>query len=332
MVAADDVVGVTGEEDVAISGPAEGDALNGKSLGVGLLLGELLLGEGNLVNLELGLEVPDDNAGSGSSAEPVAGRREDKSVDGISGIENGEVLALVEVPEHGGTVFATRGAERSIRGNGNGVDVRGVANQVSAELAVADGEDLDDLVPASRNEEGSHVGVGGRGEADAGDPLLVAVLVGAEGVLALANSVPELDGLVARTRDDLAVVLREGNGQNILGVANEAGGLVLLEVPETEGAVPRAGEDVVAVGGDGDILDEVGVAGETLLGKAEGVGLRGLADKGPDDDGLVTGGRDHDIGGVGVGRGSDGSDPTVVADKAAAKRETLRSRHLAGRT
>ena len=71
--------------------------------------------------------------------------------------------------------------------------------------------DLDDLVPASRDDDG----VGDVGaEANAGDPLGVAVLL--DVVLALAEGVPELDGLIARSRNDLSVVGRESNAKNIL--------------------------------------------------------------------------------------------------------------------
>jgi hypothetical protein len=45
------------------------------------------------------------------------------------------VLGLVQVPEHGGTVLATGGAERAIGGDGDGVDVAGVTDVVSLDTA-----------------------------------------------------------------------------------------------------------------------------------------------------------------------------------------------------
>lgn len=45
------------------------------------------------------------------------------------------MLGLVEIPEHGGAVLATGGAEGSVGGDGDGVDVAGVANVVSLKLA-----------------------------------------------------------------------------------------------------------------------------------------------------------------------------------------------------
>ena len=45
-----------------------------------------------------------------------------------------------------------------------------------------------------------------------------------DGVLELAEGVPQVDGAVARAGDDLAIVSRESDGQNVLGVADEAAG------------------------------------------------------------------------------------------------------------
>ena len=69
--------------------------------------------------------------------------------------------------------------------------------------------------------------------------------------LAITKSVPELDGSVAGAGDDLSVVGREGDGQNIIGVANKAsGGGTGGKLPETESLVPGGGECVGTVGGD----------------------------------------------------------------------------------
>lgn len=105
---------------------------------------------------------------------------------------------------------------------------------------------LDELVPTSRNDDGV-LGVGR--EANARDPLGVA-LVG-DGVLAVTEGVPQLDGAVARAGDDLAVVGGEGDGEDVVGVADEAaGGDTSGELPEAEGLVPRRRKGVGAVRGD----------------------------------------------------------------------------------
>ena len=75
-------------------------------------------------------------------------------------------------------------------------------------------------------------------------------LVG-DGELAVAQRVPQLDGAIAGAGDDLSVVGGEGDGEDVVGVADEpagrdAGG----ELPQAEGLVPGGGEGVCAVGGD----------------------------------------------------------------------------------
>lgn len=36
------------------------------------------------------------------------------------------MLSLVKIPEHGDTILSSRGGERTVRGNGDGIDVAGV--------------------------------------------------------------------------------------------------------------------------------------------------------------------------------------------------------------
>lgn len=283
--------------------PAEGDALGGEGL--------LAEGLGDLdgIKANLGLEIPDDDGRSSSSAEPVADRGEDEGVDDLTSLKRVEVLASIDVPEHGGTILTTGSAERAIGGDNDGVDIALVTNEVILDLELSHVPDLDNLVPTSGN-EGGDLGVGG--EADARDPLLVAISV--QGVLALTESVPELDGLVAGTRDNLAVIGGDSDGEDILLVADEAESAVTgLDVPETDRTIPRSGkgiEAVLVVNGEGEVLDEVVVAGEALNGDSEGVGGLIALDL-PDDDGLIAGSGDDEIRLISVG--SDGGDPTVVA-------------------
>lgn len=140
---------------------------------------------------------------------------------------------------------------------------------------------LDDLVPASGNDDGVG-GVGG--EADAGDPLGVTILL--DGELALTEGVPELDGLVTGSRDDLTVISREGNREDIVGVTDEAtGGQTSVEVPKTEGLIPGSGQGKLTIGRDDNILDGRVVSVKGLLGDTEVTLV--IADQVPDDDGLV---------------------------------------------
>ena len=248
----DGVVGVSRVEELAVDGPGEGHA--GGGLGV--------LGDGDLraelVNNALALEIPDLNSGLGGSAEPVPVGTEDQGVDDIASIKRVEVLPLVEVPEHGDSVLAARGAEGTVGGDGDGVNVAAVAEVVGPQLAVGEVPDLDHLVPTG----GDNDGVGGvGGETHARDPLGVAIL--ADGVFALSEGVPELDGLVAGGGDDLPVVSREGDAEDVTSVADEpAGGQAGVEVPQTEGLVPGSGQTELAIRGHSEVLDEVVVAEE----------------------------------------------------------------------
>jgi hypothetical protein len=103
--------------------------------------------------------------------------------------------------------------------------------------------DLDKLVPASGNDD-RVLGVGA--EADARSPLGVA-LVG-NGVLAVTEGVPELDGSVARTGNDLAVVGGEADGEDVVGVTDESSsGGTGSKLPETQSLVPRGRQSVGTV-------------------------------------------------------------------------------------
>ncbi len=89
---------------------------------------------------------------------------------------------------------------------------------------------------------------------------------GSVGELAVANGVPQLDGLVSAARHDLTVVGAERDGQNIRGVAYEgAGGVASGQVPQAQRTVPGARQSELAVGGNNDILRE----GEAAGGRAE---------------------------------------------------------------
>lgn len=130
---ADEVVSVAGEKSLAIGGPGQADALR---------LAALLADRGGLglelINLALLLQVEDDDAAGSGGAEPVAVGRKDESVNLVVGVERVQMLGLVKVPEHGGTILAARSAERAIRRDGDGVDVASVANVVGLELAAGE--------------------------------------------------------------------------------------------------------------------------------------------------------------------------------------------------
>jgi hypothetical protein len=170
-----------------------------------------------LINLALLLQIKDDDAAGGGSAEPVSVGREDKGVDLITSSQGVEVLRLIQVPQHGGSVLSTGGAKRSIWGDSDGVDVTGVANVVSLKTAAGKLPNLDQLVP-TRADNNRVLRIWA--ESNTGNPFRVTLL--GDGELAVSEGVPELDGSVSGARNDLSIIGGEGNGENVIGVANES--------------------------------------------------------------------------------------------------------------
>ena len=113
-----------------------------------------------------------------------------------------------------------------------------------------------------------------------------------DGVLALSQGVPQLDGLVPASGHDLPVVHREGHGEDVLGVVLEpAGGLAGAQIPQPQVLVPGPGQSKVAVGAEDHVRHEVGMAVQSLLRHSV---LPVLAGQLPHDQGLVAAtGQDH---------------------------------------
>lgn len=100
-----------------------------------------------LINFTLLLQIEDDDARGSGGAQPVSVGREDEGVDLVAGGEGVEVFGFVEVPEHGGAIFAAGSAQGAVGGDGDGVDVAGVADVVGLDAA---GGEFPDLLGFSR--------------------------------------------------------------------------------------------------------------------------------------------------------------------------------------
>ena len=193
--------------------------------------------------------------------ENIPVRTECQGVDGVGVVQSVQMLAVIEIPEHGLGVLAARGTEGAVRGHSDGVQVACVADVVGLQLAVGQVPHLDILVPSSGHDDG--VLVVGR-EPHAGDPVLVAILL--DGVLALGKSVPQLDGLVSGGGHDLPVVSREGDGEHVLGVVLEpAGSLASGQVPESQGLVPGSRQGEVAIRREDHVRDKVAMPVKAFL-------------------------------------------------------------------
>jgi hypothetical protein len=156
-----------------------------------------------------------------------------------------------------------------------------VSNVVGLKAARAELPDLNKLIPSTAD---NNRVLGVRAESHARNPVLVSLVSDSE--LAVTKSVPELNCSVAGSRNNLSVIGREGNRENVVGVSNKsAGGGTGGELPEAEGLVPRSRESVGTVRGDDAVGNNVGMAVE----RSFWVSVRGLvAGQVPDDQRLIA--------------------------------------------
>jgi len=276
----DDVIRVTREESGTISRPTDR-----QTIGIRVLsLTQLSKFRTKFINNRLAFQIPNLDTVLGSSTEPVTVRREGQGVNERTSFQRVEVLGIVQVPEHNNTVLTSGSTERTIRRDGNSVNITVVTNEVGTELHLGKIPDLDELIPTTGNDERvSRV----RRETNTRNPFRVTIF--GDVVLALTEGVPELDGLITRTGNNLTVVSRERDRQNIVGVTNETtGGGTVVQIPKTESVIPRSRESELTIGRDGNIFNKVGVTNERLTGNTI---VHLISGKVPDDDGLITRGR-----------------------------------------
>merc|ERR1712029_412848 len=144
------------------------------------------------------------------------------------------------------------------------VQVTTVSNVVGLELAVGQVPNLDVFVPTARDNDGVLVV---RREPDARHPFGVTFFL--DSVLALGQGIPQLDGLVPGSGDNLTIVGGESDTQNIVVVILEAAsGASSRQIPQAQVLVPGSGQGKVTIGGQNDIGDEVSMTMETLLRNA----------------------------------------------------------------
>jgi len=105
-------------------------------------------------------------------------------------------------------------------------------------------------------------------------------------VFALSDGVPELDGLITGSRHNLTVVHREGNGQDILGVSQEATSCgSCVHIPKTKSSIPGSRQAELSIRGNHNVLDKVRV---TTKGPAGISILSFLAGQVPDNNSLIS--------------------------------------------
>jgi hypothetical protein len=296
----DNVIRVTREKSGTISRPTDRETVRVRVLS----LTQLSEFRTKFINKRLGLEIPDLDTVLGSSTEPVTVRREGKSMDERSSFKRVKMLGIVKIPEHDNTVLTSGSTERTIGRDGDSVNVTVVTNEVGTELHLGKIPNLNKLIPTTGNDERvSRV----RRETNTRNPFRVTIF--SDVILALTEGVPELDGLITRTRNNLTVVSRERDRQDIVGVTNETtSGSTVVQIPETESVIPRSRESELTIGRDSNILNKVRVTDERLTGNTivhfisvkkrlifdtflASKKKKNLPGKVPDDDGFITRGR-----------------------------------------
>jgi len=205
-VNSDDIVSESSEELRSVGAPGQSSACVVFGSVGGLFL--LWLFDDQLGNwiIRVRVQIEDLDTVFTSGGDPLLDGVEADLVDGGTSVEGSVFFVqVVQVPDLEGVFLTTSGDVSAQRSNGEGVDVflvslEGVLDQ---EVGLPD---LKSAVPADSGEVGV---LGNRGVSDAGDPVgMVVVLVG---VLAVSKSVPELEGLISTSGDDLSVIEGEAD-------------------------------------------------------------------------------------------------------------------------
>lgn len=300
----DNLVGVTSIEDRSVVVPGQRG-----TFGFG---GILLDVEFGVVSVDIGnddlfLQIPDLESVVSGSAQPVVGGREAQSVDSVGVVQLVQSFVFVEFPQLNGSVSSSRSAQSSVRRNRNRVNVSSVSRQVGFDSAVGQVPDFDLLVPTSRN-DGGVGGVGG--ESDAGDPIRVSVFF--HGELAFSQGVPQFDGLVSRSRDNLSVISRESNTQDILGVSDESSsGVSGVQIPESERRIPRSRQSERTIVRDSEVRNVVSMTSHHSLGSSQIEFSFSFGGQIPNNDALISRTSQQNVGVFRVG--SNSGDPSVVS-------------------
>ena len=205
----DEVISVAGEEGLSIGWPAEGGA---DWWGTFFVSHDFWF---EFFNNDLLFQIPDLDNGTSGSTEPVSVWWEGKSIDFITRIQSVEWLGLfrAQIPQFGGSITTTGSTERTIWGDGNSVQVASVAVVITLEFAVGEIPDLDQFIPTRWN---NNWVLGQWGESNTGNPFGVTLFL--DGVLANTQSVPQFDGAITGSGDNLTVVSGESDGENVLNM------------------------------------------------------------------------------------------------------------------
>jgi hypothetical protein len=290
--------------------------------------GELLeLFRNKSINNFLGLKIPNLDLSISSSTQPVTVGGEAKGMNDLASIKRVKTLSLVQVPKHSSSILTSGSTKGTIGGYTYGVEVSSMSDKIITKLAVGQRPYLDKTIPSTGDDERN---LNRGGEPDAGNPLRMSLTITSsiDGVLALSKSVPKLDSLITSSRDDLTVVYRESNRENILGVSNETtSGLSRVDLPKTKGSIPGSRKAELSIGRDDNIGNEVVVSTKSTESISVSVRLSIFGDgclmgESPYHDGLVTRRGENNVGVL--WGGSNAGYPVTVPCKGSAESHTFR--------
>lgn len=201
------VVAITSKQSLTISGPGQWQAL----WWICLWWVSAWDTGTQFFNHLFACQIPDLDWWSVSDAQPVAIRREAQGVDDVIMIQGMQMLSIIQIPQQSLAILSAWSAQWTIRWNSNGVQVSIVAIVIQLQFAVGQIPNLDGTIPASANNDWIDL-IGW--ESNAWNPIAVSIFL--DCILALSQSIPQLDGLVAWSRDNLTIVSWECNWKNVL--------------------------------------------------------------------------------------------------------------------
>lgn len=154
---------------------------------------------------------PDFDGWTVCNAQPVTVWREAQCIDAVIMVQGVQMFAIVQVPQQGFGIFTARCAQWTVWRNGYSVQVTVVSFVVDLKFAIGQIPDLDGTIPTAWHN--NWIAVIWR-ETDARYPIGMTFILNC--VLAFGKSVPQFDGLVPWTGDNLTIVNAECNRQHIL--------------------------------------------------------------------------------------------------------------------
>jgi len=147
----DDIIRVSSEQGLTVSRPGHRQTLRRIGLAVlGARRDDFIL---ELIDFRLSFKIPDLDGGTGGGAQPVAVGREAQGVDNVIVVQDVQTFIVIQVPQHGFAVLATRSTQGTIRRDSDCVQITRVVIMVLLQTAVGQVPDLDHVVPAARDND-----------------------------------------------------------------------------------------------------------------------------------------------------------------------------------